>query len=125
MKWKTDINTRAFNALIDGTKTIEVRTKTSNDKLDCLKVVAGDIISFDTYPMPSERMIVCEVKRIAHYKSAFDLYSIEGIDKTTSSKPDSIEEAITSIEQFSEYKENIKIFGIWAIEVINVKIVQK
>ncbi len=119
MRYKTDINERAFNAILTGTKTIEIRTNTPGDPINYSNIKPGDIMEFDTWPKPSQRKLCAIVKAIRHYSDTRRLFEIEGLDYTTSSKPNNIEIAIASIHRLTNYEQAVPKHGIYAIELKN------
>lgn len=120
--YKTDTNQRAFEALLAGTKTIEVRTNTPDDPLDYSKLEPGDVLHISLWPEPRSTFLEATVSNVRHYSSARELFEHEGFDKTCSSKPNSIEEAILRIESFTGYREAIKANGIFAVELKDVTV---
>lgn len=116
MNYELDLNDRPFKAIKAGTKTIESRVPTSRDKFDYKDLKSGDKITFVNNSTGEK--ITVEVIGIRHYKDFRTLLKTEGTEKTLSSGK-SIEEAVESFNDFSEYKQNIPKYGVWAIRVTN------
>lgn len=108
---KLNLNNRAFQAIIDGTKRIEIRTNTESHNYDELK--KNDMIEFTN---TENRKIMCRVVDIAHYKSAEELLMLEGTKYTTSSTND-YQEAVHNIYNLNGYREKIKKHGVFAIHL--------
>ena len=114
-----NINTRAFNAMINGTKNVEVRANKKSHKPHAInKVRAGDVIIFKD--ITSNQRISCTAERITLYKTVRELLLKEGTIHTLSSTND-LEKGIKSIESISGYKEHIAQNGVFALKIMNVK----
>lgn len=114
MNYNLNLNDRPFLAIKAGTKKIEGRTKTSRNTFSYSDLTAGDTITF-TNKTTGEIMLV-DVMDIRHYLNTREMLEAEGVENVLSSGMD-IEGGIESYNSFSEYKENIPKYGIWAIEV--------
>lgn len=111
MKRYLDLNDRAFNAIKNGTKRIEIRANTGDN--DFSKYEIGDIIVFKN---SENRTINCEIKEINKYDSIENLLMQEGTRYTLSSTND-YNEGIKSINSFNGYEEAIKVSGVYAIHI--------
>jgi cytidine deaminase/ASC-1-like (ASCH) protein len=111
MKYNLNLNDRAFNAIINKTKRVEIRTNTGNH--DYSKFVIGDTISFCN---SQNEKILCKVIENNHYKSVEELLMQEGTRYTTSSTNDYCE-AIKNINKLNGYEEAVKKYGIYAIHI--------
>lgn len=111
MKYKLNLNDRAFDAIINKTKRIEIRTNTNNHNYDSLE--SNDIIEFTN---SINRKIICKVKDVNHYDTVENLLILEGTKYTTSSTND-YQKAIERINSLNGYEEAIKKFGIYAIHI--------
>lgn len=111
MKRYLDLNDRAFNAIKNGTKRIEIRANTGDN--DFSKYEIGDIIVFKN---SENRTINCKIKEINKYDSVENLLMQEGTRYTLSSTND-YNEGIKSINSFNGYAEAIKVSGVYAIHI--------
>ena len=114
MKYKFDINNRAFNAIKNRTKRIEIRaTKLKGDSFDYGVLKKGDIIEFTSY---DKEKINCVVGDVNHYDSIQKLLTLEGTRYTLSSTDD-FDEGVKSINSLDGYAEAIPINGVYAIHL--------
>ena len=111
MKRYLDLNNRAFNAIKNGTKRIEIRANTGDN--DFSKYEIGDIIVFKN---SENKTINCKVKEVNKYDSIENLLMQEGTRYTLSSTND-YNEGIKSINSFEGYEEAIKKNGVYAIHI--------
>ena len=111
MKYNLNLNERAFRAIINKTKRVEIRTITGNT--DYSKMKKDDIIIFKN---DKDEKIACKIIEINHYKNVEELLMLEGIRYTTSSTND-YEEAIININKLNGYTDAIKIHGVYAIHI--------
>ena len=111
MKYNLNLNERAFKAIINKTKRIEIRTITGNT--DYSKMIKDDIIVFKN---ENDEKIVCKILEINHYKTVEKLIMLEGTRYTTSSTNE-YEEAVNNINKLNGYKEAIKKYGVYAIHI--------
>lgn len=114
MNYNLNLNDRPFLAIKAGTKKIEGRVKTSRNTFLYSDLLVGDTITF-TNKTTSEKMLV-DVLGIRQYPDTRKMLEAEGVENVLSSGMD-IEGGIESYNSFSEYKENIPKYGIWAIEI--------
>ncbi len=115
MNYYLELNDRPFKAIKAGTKKIETRVPTNYDKTPYTELKAGDTITF-TNNVTSEVMRV-EISDVRHYPDVRTLLEAEGTRNTLSSGlgiNGAIERYATV---FSEYKENLPKYGIYAIEI--------
>lgn len=108
---KLNLNNRAFQAIINRTKRIEIRTNTNNHNYNDLK--KNDMIEFTN---TENQKIMCRVVDVVHYKNAEELLMLEGTKYTTSSTND-YQEAVERIYSLNGYREKIKEQGVFAIHL--------
>ena len=114
MKYNFDINNRAFNAIKNGSKRVEIRaTKLGDNHFDYGTLKTGDTIEFTSYDGDT---IKCLVGDVNHYDSIEELLVLEGTRYTLSSTND-FDEGVKSINSITGYKEAIKVNGVYAIHV--------
>ena len=114
MKYKFDINNRAFNAIKNGTKRIEIRvTKLEEGHFNYGILKENDEIEFTSY---DGEKIRCIIEDINHYNSIEELLILEGTRYTLSSTND-FNEGVKSINNLNGYKEAIPVNGIYAIHI--------
>ena len=104
------LNERAFDAMLAGTKTIEIRAHSKKVS----EVEVGDIIVFTS--VEKKRTLEVTVVRVEHYTSVRELLETEGVKKTLSSTND-LEEGIIRIQSIPGYAKRITEGGVYAIEV--------
>jgi ASC-1-like (ASCH) protein len=114
MNYNLNLNNRPFQAIKAGTKKIEGRTRTSRDIFSYDDLKPADTITFAN-ATTKEKMIV-EVIAVRHYPNTKLMLESEGVKYVLSSGLD-IEGGIESYNSFSEYRENIPQYGIYAIEI--------
>ena len=114
MEHTFDINNRAFNAIKNNQKRIEIRAK---GHFDYSIIKPNDYINFISY---DKEKIRCIVKEINWYESIERLLMLEGTRYTLSSTND-YEEGIKSINSINGYKDAIKCNGIYAIHIEYLK----
>lgn len=110
------LNPRAFIAMFEGRKKIEIRANSnnSNDQNSINNMRIGDLILFKN--TETKEQLNCKIRRIQLYKTVRGLLETEGTEFTLSSTND-LEEGIKSIESISNYKELIEKNGVFAIEI--------
>ena len=82
MKYNFDINNRAFNAIKNRTKRIEIRaTKVGDNHFNYGILKEGDLIEFTSF---DGEKIVCKVHDVNHYDSTEELLTLEGTRYTLS-----------------------------------------
>jgi ASC-1-like (ASCH) protein len=114
MNYSLELNDRPFKAIKAGTKKVEGRTKTSLDTFSYDNLKSGDTVTF-TNNTTNENIKV-DLIAVRHYPNTRSMLEKEGLKNILSSGKD-IEGGIESYNTFSEYKENIPKYGIYAIEV--------
>lgn len=113
MTYEFDINQRAFNAIKNRTKRVEIRcTKIGENHFDYSILKPNDYIIFES----NNEKIKCLVEEINWYKSIEELLIQEGTRYTLSST-NNFNKGIKSINSLDGYKESIKINGIYAIHI--------
>ena len=118
MKYNLDINNRAFNAIKNKTKGIEIRTtKLGENNFDYSILKNDDIIEFKSY---DGEIINCLVGDVNHYDSIEELLKLEGTRYTLSSTND-FNEGIKSINSINGYKEAIRVNGVYAIHITPIE----
>lgn len=114
MKYSLDINNRAFKAIKEGKKRVEIRTtKLGNNHFDYSILKVNDTIIFTSY---DNEKIECIITEINWYKTVEELLMLEGTRYTLSSTND-YNEGIKSINSLDGYKEAIIVNGIYAIHI--------
>ena len=114
MKYNFDVNNRAFNAIKNKTKRVEIRTtKLGKSHFDYGIIKSGDEIKFKSY---AGEIINCLVGDVNYYDSIEDLLTSEGTRYTLSSTND-FNEGIKSINSINGYKDAIKVNGVYAIHI--------
>ncbi len=111
MKRYLNLNDRAFNAIKNKTKRVEIRANAGKEDYD--KYNIGDIIVFKN---SKNETINCRIKEINKYDSVENLLMLEGT-KYTLSSTDNLEEGIKSINSLNGYKQAIKENGVYAIHI--------
>lgn len=114
MKYFLELNPRPFEAIKNGTKKIEGRVPTKEDKLPFNKMKKGDIIIFNNNS--SKDIIKVRVLGVNHYSSFKEMLESEGTERVLSSKGN-INDGIKSYESLSGYKKGVKNHGVYAIEI--------
>lgn len=107
MEYYLNIQQRAYDAIQNGAKTVEVRANRVNSSVSRMK--KGDIIIFN-------KTQKCIITRITLYDNVRNLLLTEGIDRTLSSGKN-LEDGIKSIEEISDYKQIIRENGVYAINI--------
>ena len=114
MKYNFDINNRAFNAIKNKTKRVEIRaTKLGDNHFDYGILKTGDVIEFKSF---DGDIMECLVKDVNHYDSVEELLTLEGTRYTLSSTND-FNEGVKSINSINGYSDAIKKNGVYAIHV--------
>lgn len=114
MKYNFDINNRAFNAIKNRTKRVEIRvTKLGENHFDYGVLKSGDTIEFKSY---DGEIINCLVEDVNHYDSIEELLTLEGTRYTLSSTND-FNQGVKSINSINGYKEAMKTNGVFAVHI--------
>lgn len=108
-----EINNRAFKAIKEKRKRVEIRVTKINDPFDYGVMKENDIINFTSY---DGEEIKCLVIKINWYKTIEELLTKEGTEYTLSSTND-FNEGVKSINSFPCYQEGIKQNGVYAIHL--------
>ena len=117
MVYNFDINNRAFAAIKERRKRIEIRaTKLGNNHFDYSKLNVDDIIVFTSF---DKEKIKCIITEINWYKTIEELLMLEGTRYTLSSTDD-YQEGINSINKLDGYLEAIKQNGVYAIHISTI-----
>jgi len=114
--YELKLNPRAFDSIISGLKTIEIRAGKCKDSCgQCVcRMQKNQLINFtNTF---DGKLLRCIIKRVQHYDSVRKLLETEGTEYTLSSTND-LEKGIKSIHNISDYKERIIKYGVYAIEL--------
>jgi ASC-1-like (ASCH) protein len=118
MLYKLDINDRAFKAIKNLEKRIEIRvTKIGDKSFDYNIIKKNDKIEFTSY---SGDKIICLVENVNHYKTIEELLTLEGTRYTLSSTND-FDEGVKSINSIPNYKESMVKNGVYAIHLKYIK----
>lgn len=111
--YQLDINDRAFLAIKNGTKKVEIRVTTNKLNKDYGKYKTGEYITFIN---SNNEKLKCIIKEINWYQNERELLTLEGT-KFTLSLTNDIEEGIKSINSYKNYTKGIKENGIYAIHI--------
>lgn len=115
MNYYFNLNDRPFEAIKSGKKKIETRIQTEgHPKEEFEKMKPGEQMIF-TKKSSGEKMVT-EIIKVRHYKNIAELLDSEG-QENVMSYDCTREEALVSWDSLKGYKEGIKNYGIWAIEV--------
>lgn len=118
MEYTFNINNRAFNAIKNKQKRIEIRaTKNGVGHFDYSVLKTNDYINFISY---NKEKVKCIVKEINWYKSIEKLLTLEGTRYTLSSTDD-YRKGIKSIYSINGYKDAIESNGVFAIHIEYLK----
>ena len=113
MEYTFDINPRAFKAIKEKNKRVEIRvTKLGDNHFDYSILKPNDMIIFTS----DNEKLKCLITEINWYSSIEELLTLEGTKYTLSSTND-YNEGIKSINSFNGYKEAIPINGVYAIHI--------
>lgn len=113
MEYNLDINDRAFRAIKDLKKRIEIRTTKIGNHFDYKNLKVNDTILFTSYS--NDKMLI-KITDINWYESIEKLLTMEGT-KYTLSSTDDYNEGIKSINNISGYKDAIRENGVYAIHI--------
>ncbi len=118
LKYNFDINNRAFNAIKNKTKRVEIRaTKLGENHFDYGILKRGDEIEFKSY---DGEIINCVVGDVNYYDSIEKLLTLEGTIYTLSSTND-FKSGVKSINSINGYEEAIKVNGVYAIHITPIE----
>ena len=118
MEYCFDVNNRAFKAINERRKRVEIRaTKVGKNHFDYSKLKENDIINFKSFEGETLKCIIGDVN---WYKSIEELLIMEGTRYTLSSTND-FSEGIKSINSLNGYEEAIKTNGVYAIHITPIK----
>ena len=120
--YSLEIYRKPIEAIISGTKKVEIRTNNSYENIDYTKLEPYDIIKFQIINGPpfvgleivEKDALSVEVLKVIKYKNPEDLLKNEGLE-VLSGIVSSLEEGVEMLYSFEEYKEMIPIHGIFAI----------
>lgn len=114
MEYNLDINNRAFNAIKNRTKRVEIRvTKIGDNHFDYSVLKPGDTIIFTSFDKDTMK---CIIEDINWYKTIEELLTLEGTRYTLSSTND-FNEGVKSINSIKGYEESMKVNGVYAIHI--------
>ena len=115
MEYSLDLNPRPFEAIKNGTKKIEGRVPTEHNKnVPFDKITKGDVIIFNNNS--NGELMKVRVLGVKHYTTFREMLESEGTERVLSSKGN-VEEGIKSYESLHGYKEGVKKYGVYAIEI--------
>jgi len=118
MIYNFDINNRAFNAIKNKTKRVEIRaTKLGDNHFNYSVLKNKDVIEFKSY---DGETIKCLVGDVNHYDSIEELLTLEGTRYTLSSTND-FAAGVKSINSLNGYEEAIKVNGVYAIHITPIE----
>ncbi|MCA9308225.1 MAG: ASCH domain-containing protein [Patescibacteria group bacterium] len=112
------LRNRPFNAIKNGTKTVEVRANKKVGRLDYATIEKGDHIVFINEE--TKETLKCNIENVKLYKDVRKLLVEEGVKNTLSSGGD-LDAGVKSIESITNYKKVIAEKGVFAyrLRVIN------
>ena len=114
MEYNFDINNRAFKAIKERRKRVEIRaTKVGNNHFDYGILKMNDIIHFNSF---DNEKIDCIITDVNWYETIEELLTLEGTRYTLSSTDD-FNEGVESINSLNGYREAIKNNGVYAIHI--------
>lgn len=108
-----DLNDRAFKAVCDGTKKVEIRVTKLDGSFDYAVIKENDVIRFKN---SLNKRIKVRVKKVNWYQTVEELLTVEGT-KYTLSSTDDFDEGVKSINSFDGYTEGMKVNGVYAIHI--------
>lgn len=111
--YNLDINNRAFKAIKEYRKKVEIRVTKINDGFDYSVLKENNCINFVSY---DKEEMLCLIKKIKWYKTIEDLLTIEGT-KYTLSSTDDFDQGVKSIKSFDGYIDGMKKNGVYAIHI--------
>jgi ASC-1-like (ASCH) protein len=118
MEYSFDINNRAFKAIKERRKKVEIRaTKVGENHFDYSVLKENDIINFISFDGENLKCIIGDVN---WYDSIEKLLIMEGTRYTLSSTND-FHEGVKSINSLNGYEEAIKTNGVYAIHITPLK----
>ena len=112
-----DINDRAFLAIKEERKRVEIRANTNFSDIDYSNFKVNDTIQF--YNSNNE-ILRCEITKINWYKDVENLLQKEGTLYTLSSTND-YKLGLKSIYSLTGYRESIPKNGVYAIHIKLIK----
>ena len=108
-----DLNDRAFNAIIEGTKKVEIRVTKLDGSFDYSILKENDFVRFIN---SKNKRIKCKIVKVNWYQTIEELLTVEGT-KYTLSSTDDFDEGVKSINSFEGYSEGMKENGVYAIHI--------
>lgn len=118
MEYNFDINNRAFKAIREKIKKIEIRaTKVGVNHFNYGILQPNDIINFTSF---DGEKLKCVIGDVNWYDSIEKLLIMEGTRYTLSSTND-FNEGVKSVNSLNGYEEAIKINGVYAIHITPLK----
>jgi ASC-1-like (ASCH) protein/NTP pyrophosphatase (non-canonical NTP hydrolase) len=119
MRLSKKLNDRAFGAVKEGTKKVEIRANKGRYEQPSFNTATpGDLVEFAN--TENGNAMVCQITRITLYKSVRHLLKAEDTEETLSSTND-IEEGIESIHSIPGYESYIQDNGVFAVHVSRPK----
>jgi ASC-1-like (ASCH) protein/NTP pyrophosphatase (non-canonical NTP hydrolase) len=119
MRLSKKLNDRAFGAVKEGTKKVEIRANKGRCEQPSFNTATpGDLVAFTN--TENGNTMVCRIARITLYESVRDLLQAEGTEETLSSTND-IGEGIESIHSIPGYESYIQDNGVFAVHVSSPK----
>ena len=114
------LNPRAFQAMLNGTKTTEVRVSTKEEPFAYETLQPGDILRFENTDT-GEKLTV-RLLSTQHYPDAEALLASEDITVTMSSTNDPVLGA-ERLRSFPGYREGMIQNGVWALRFTDATLV--
>ncbi len=108
-----DLNDRAFQAIQNGTKRVEIRATKLDGSFDYSILKENDLIRFTN---SKNKRIKCKIIKVNWYQTIEELLTVEGT-KYTLSSTDDFNEGVKSINSLDGYSDAIKVNGVYAIHL--------
>ncbi|UJF17602.1 hypothetical protein L0B53_02200 [Vibrio sp. SS-MA-C1-2] len=123
-QYKLEIYQKPLQAIIAGSKKVEIRTNNSYEAIRYDQLKPGDVINFQVISGPPfigldviiPDAYAVKVKEVRQYPDAQALLEHEGLG-VLSTLASTMEEGVTLLNSFHEYKEMIPVHGIFAIAI--------
>lgn len=115
MQYFSHLPERPFRAIINHIKKVEGRVpKTDQENIEFQSMKAGDFLIFEHHE--TREILKTEILFVHHYPSFRSLLESEGPENVLSSRGN-IEQGIESFNSLSNYRENVLVYGVYAIGI--------
>lgn len=115
MQYFSHLPERPFRAIINGIKKVEGRVpKTEQDNIEFQSMKPGDFLTFEHHE--TREILRTEILFVHHYPDFRSMLESEGPENVLSSRGN-IEQGIASFNSLSNYRENVIVYGVYAIGV--------